>query len=108
MAKLLEKDIQKQIVDYLTIKGWYLIRVNSGAQFVESKGKKRMIRLAPAGTPDIIACSPEGRFYGIEVKRPGNKPTQLQKETLQRITATGGVGMWVTSVDELIEDITSS
>jgi len=105
---MLEKDIQNAIMDWLKLKGWYALRINSGAQFKEnSKGKKYMIRLAPPGTPDIIACTPKGRFIGIEVKRPGNKPTKLQRETLQRITDCGGVGMWVRSLEELISDLES-
>jgi len=41
-----------------------------------------------AGLPDIIAVAPgSGRLLGIEVKRP----TELQKATLARINAAGGV-----------------
>jgi len=45
-----------------------------------------------AGLPDIIAVAPgSGRLLGIEVKRPGGRPTELQKATLARINAAGGV-----------------
>jgi hypothetical protein len=45
-----------------------------------------------AGLPDIIAIAPgTGRFLGIEVKRPGGRLTDLQKATLARINAAGGV-----------------
>jgi hypothetical protein len=30
------------------------------------------------GIADIIACSPEGRFWAIEVKKPGGKPSSDQ------------------------------
>lgn len=53
-----------------------------------------------AGVPDIICCC-EGKFVALEVKVPGNKPTELQKRTLEAIEAAGGVAAVVHSVDEV-------
>lgn len=55
-----------------------------------------------AGVPDIICCC-EGKFVALEVKVPGNKPTELQKRTLEAIEAAGGVAAVVHSVDEVKE-----
>lgn len=43
-----------------------------------------------AGIPDIIACV-NGRFVALEVKQPGGRLTELQKATLSKIRAAGGV-----------------
>lgn len=53
-----------------------------------------------AGIPDIIACI-GGRFFGFEVKQPTGRLTALQRATLEKIRAAGGVAAMVTSVDEV-------
>jgi hypothetical protein len=52
-----------------------------------------------AGLPDIIACV-DGRFVGLEVKTPVGKLTALQRATLERIRAAGGVAEKVASLEE--------
>jgi len=54
-----------------------------------------------AGIPDIIGCV-EGRFVGLEVKQPGEEPSELQKIELENIRNAGGIAGVVTSVDEAI------
>jgi hypothetical protein len=44
------------------------------------------------GIPDLIACI-RGRFFGIEVKTPGEKPTPLQQYELKAIEQAGGVAI---------------
>jgi len=82
--------------------GWYVLRINSGGMPTQSG---HFIKFAPAGTPDLICCSPSGKFVGIEVKVPGNKPTEPQKETLQKITQMNGVGLWASSLEEVLADL---
>ena len=40
-------------------------------------------------TVDFIGCS-KGRFFAIETKKEGGKPTLLQDVTLGRVQASGG------------------
>ena len=53
-----------------------------------------------SGIPDIICCY-KGRFLGLEAKLPGGKLTELQKRTLDRINAAGGIARRVESVDDV-------
>ena len=55
------------------------------------------------GLPDIIACY-EGRFIGIEVKKPTtrNTITLRQQATLDMITQAGGIAGVATSVEEAL------
>lgn len=53
-----------------------------------------------AGLPDIIGCA-DGRFFALEVKQPGRKPTPLQAATLAAIRRANGIAECVTSVDEV-------
>src|ERR1039457_5105609 len=68
-----EADIQRQILDYLTLKGIFHYRQNSGA----FRRDDHFYRMGVAGAPDII-CVVGGRYIGIEVKAPGgrNSPSQ--------------------------------
>lgn len=54
-----------------------------------------------AGIPDLCGCL-NGRFIGMEVKVGSNKPTELQKLTLERIARAGGVSGVVRSVEEAL------
>jgi len=38
---------------------------------------------------DYLGCY-RGRFFGIETKRPGGKPTDRQKKVIEKIQETGG------------------
>ena len=55
-----------------------------------------------SGVPDILACV-EGRFFGIECKAGGNKPTALQEKHLKDITNAGGASLVIdeTNVDNV-------
>jgi hypothetical protein len=101
-----EQDLVNAILDWLHLQGAWAIRVNSGARPIEGKdGKRRMFRGAPSGTPDIIFIWPGGLGGGVECKLPGNKPTDLQRATLEQIAETGGLAVVAYSVDDVREAI---
>lgn len=54
-----------------------------------------------AGLPDLIVCY-QGRFFGVEVKMPGNKPSKIQRHVHRRIEQAGGVAVVVYSVREAL------
>lgn len=51
-------------------------------------------------TVDQLVCL-HGKFIGIESKVPGKHPTARQYQTLREIEAAGGQSYWVTSLDDL-------
>lgn len=90
-----EQKIQKDILDFLRLKGFLAIKQNNIGIY------------ARAGVPDIICCSNQGKFIGIEVKRPGQKPRAIQKAFLDSINQIGGVGFYATSVNDVIKELTA-
>lgn len=52
------------------------------------------------GVPDFLICY-AGRFISLEVKRPGKKPTNEQRNELAWIRSAGGLDAVVTSLDEV-------
>lgn len=105
-TKIIEKesDIVKAILDWLHYNHFKCWRNNSGAHFVSSKGKDYAIRMAPAGTPDIIGLSKQGKFIGIEVKRKRGIVSVEQAEFLLYLNNSGGVGLVAYSLDDVIHE----
>ena len=56
------------------------------------------------GLPDIIGVY-KGRFFGVELKRPGEKPRKIQGVVMKAIARAGGVVGVATSKDEMREII---
>jgi hypothetical protein len=99
-----EKFIQKAILDYLGARGYVCWRNNSGVFRPENKdGSRRFFRAGAVGTGDILGLTKTGRFFTIEVKRKGAKPTPDQAAFMFRVTASGGLAILAYSVDDVIK-----
>ena len=72
-----ESVLQKRILTWLDSQGFWTVKT---------------IATNKRGVPDIIACSPEGLFYAIEVKAPGKLSgvTKLQQYQIDQINQNGG------------------
>lgn len=82
-----EKSIENQIKKWLDSNGYWWMKVH-GDMFQK------------AGVPDIIACI-NGKFVGIEVKRPGGRVSELQKYQIEQIQKSGGVAFVAYSLEEV-------
>lgn len=96
-----EKAIQRAIIDWLNtipaIKCW---RQNTGAVTAKYKGRTRFVRYGQPGQSDIGGIiSPHGVMLQIEVKRPGNKPTDDQYEWLEMVRRAAGIAFWSDSLE---------
>lgn len=101
-----ESIILKACLQLLTLHGAFVFRVNSGAVVSEYKGKRRFMRFNSApGCSDILGILPGGTFLACEVKRPGQKLTEKQQAFLDAVRKKGGVGLWVSSVQELEDSL---
>lgn len=103
----LEKHIQKAILNALKwrkdVLAW---RQNTGVARQQNKdGPQRFIRFGVAGQADITGVVLDGRRLEIEVKRPGQKPTEDQIRFGRRITEMGGIWFVATSVEHCIEQL---
>ena len=92
MAEPLEKAITDKILKALRnvtgSRGWF--KKIHGSPYMSS-------------LPDIIGCF-DGRFVGLEVKRPSNRHgvTPGQQAELDKLSAAGGLVGVVTSVEEAL------
>lgn len=99
MRKVKERDIQKQIKEYLQLKGWVVIKAPTSGIF--KKSTNAWIPLGQKGISDLLCCPPWGQFVAIEVKRKGNTLTAYQAVFLEQIRANKGLAFVVYSLEEL-------
>lgn len=85
-----EQKLQSKILKWLDKQGFYTIKV---------------IVCNKKGVTDIIACSPQGRFVGIEVKFGSNKPSKLQEYHVAEIKKRNGFAMVCWSLESLINEL---
>lgn len=71
-----ERTIQRACLKTLRERGAYAVNIAGGPSI-------------DTGTPDILACY-RGRFVAVEVKRPGQVPTEIQRFRLKQIAKAGG------------------
>ena len=108
--KILEHDVQKTITDYLTYKNIICWRTNSGAMKIADRFIKFMSWIWPISSKiksysflDISGMLDGGRYFTIEIKTPGKKPTDAQNNTISLICNRGGIAFYADSVDMMLE-----
>jgi len=126
---MIESGIEKSIKQFIKLKGGWITRIQSGAvkkeyTTVGGMNKTHFLRLAEAGTPDMIGCL-NGTFLGVEVKKDKkevlkwmaypnglkgkpikfNSRNDAQKNASREIRKAGGFFAVVCSVDELEKDL---
>lgn len=101
MKKKLEKDIQREICDWLFSQGFFFWRSNNMPVFDSKRMKYRALpKYTPRGLPDIMIIE-KGKFIGLEVKVPDYwKYTDDQIAIKEKIIENGGYYCLVTSLEE--------
>ena len=97
--KVLEKEIQLAICDYLSYRGHFFWRQNTMPVFSEGKFRS-MPKYSKNGVPDIILIK-DGIFIGLEVKRPSGRLSEQQIAFQEEVTKAGGKYYVVTSIDDV-------
>ena len=90
-----ESEIQRHIIKALEIQGCLVFRMNSGKI-------QNNVRLAPAGTPDLLTITPAGRVYWIEVKTPDGTVSKAQKKMHKELKDRGQKVIIARKVDDAI------
>jgi Holliday junction resolvase-like predicted endonuclease len=54
-----------------------------------------------AGIMDIIACAPDGKFVGIEMKYGSNKASKLQAWNITEVIKCNGIAFVAWSLEEV-------
>lgn len=94
-----ESEIQKAIIEYLTLKRVFHYRNNSGG--FKNEKTNHFYRFGTPGSPDIV-CVFKGQYVGIEVKKPGGKQNPNQIQFQKDLEKAGGMYVLAYSLDEVI------
>jgi len=89
--KISENDIKKQVKQYLSLKGYFRFHILQGLG-------------AYKGIPDIIAIK-NNRVLFLEIKRPGGRQSDYQKQFQADIEEHGGEYYLIKSLDDLVKII---
>lgn len=101
--KVLERDILNDICQYLKDENYFFWRSNNIPVFGKNNAGKMTFRSMPRfsmkGVPDIIVIT-DGRFLGIEVKRPGQELRKEQEVFRAHCIENGGHYYVIHSLEE--------
>ena len=84
-----ESVLQRQIIKHLRGMGAWVFNVH-GSPYQQ------------VGVPDLLVAY-QGRFYAMEVKRPGGILSPVQAKVIEEIRASGSVAGRVESIEEAVE-----
>jgi len=100
-----EQQIKKSIADYLRVKKFIVINHRNVGIYKKDTGKYIPLPSGEKGISDILACSPEGKFVAIEVKRPGGTVSPDQQEFIERVNQKGGLAFVAYSIDDVMAKV---
>lgn len=95
---MLEKDIQKTIIDYLRYSGWFVVKNNTVGIYKQKTGK--YIPSQAVGLADLTILK-GGRVIMLEVKTPKGKQSDGQIEFEKNWKEKGGEYYVVRSVEDV-------
>lgn len=84
-----ETKLVEKMIDRLKAEGGFWVKIHGGP-------------MQQTGIPDIVGCY-KGKFIGIEVKIPGNKPSALQKVVLKELEEAGANCGVAYSIEEALK-----
>jgi len=84
-----ETKLVEKIIDRMKAEGGFWVKIHGGP-------------MQQTGIPDIVGCY-KGKFIGIEVKIPGNKPSALQTVVLKELEEAGAKCGVAYSVEEALK-----
>jgi hypothetical protein len=99
VKKLTETETNGLMVSYLEAHGCFVWRNNTGVL----RAGGRFVRFGKNGSGDIIGMTASGRFVSVENKSNGEPISAAQAEFARTVNDKGGLAVFVTSLDDLIE-----
>lgn len=103
-----ESPLVTAILQALKLKGVWAWRANSGTQVLAAtcSAQRRVIRGAPAGTPDVLLVLSSGRLCGIEVKTATGRLRPSQRAWANTAAAHAVRYALVRSIGEALDEVT--
>lgn len=102
--KIDENHVKNAILEWLYYKKIFCWRQNSMGVYDKDKGIYRKARgkFAINGVPDIIGVLPDGKFLGVEVKKPTGKVSANQRVFKANVDKNKGVSIIAYSLEHFV------
>jgi hypothetical protein len=104
MTRRLEDQIQRAVVNHLTVRGvpgLVFFHVPNGGRRGKIEGAIFKSLGVKPGVSDLILLH-KGRFFALEIKTPKGSPTATQKQFIENVKAAGGTATWVNGINEAL------
>ena len=93
-----ETQLVRVCIEYLTMRGHFVWRNNTGATRLSYTNKAgderyRVVRAGLRGSSDILGITKTGQFLAVECKVGYNKTTDIQNLFLEQIRVRGGLAI---------------
>lgn len=85
---VLENKFQEEVIKFLKNKRIYHFRFQAQSNL--------------NGMPDVLALY-KGYFIGLELKKKGGEPTNLQERKIKTINENGGIGLIIDDIKDIIK-----
>lgn len=97
-----ESAIQKEILSFLSLCGFFVFRVNTtGVYDPVRKVFRRLGGFNMKGVADIIGVLPNGQFLAVEVKTATGRQSLEQKIFEKNVKANNGIYILARSIDDV-------
>ena len=83
-------------------------RINRGVAFYGERGERRVPFNYMPGISDRIGQLKDGRFLAVEVKAPGEIPSQEQQDFIDLVNRNGGVAFVARAAEDVIKTLESA
>lgn len=105
-----EQAIHKAVADHIRVRGakglvWFTVGQSNYAKNNRGKAIQAAVNKGlgvRAGVSDLIFLY-RGLFFALELKAPGNTPTEDQYKFLSDVEAAGGFSAWAVGLDKALK-----
>ena len=106
VAGLREKDIERQILDYLRLRHIPAMQTHG---IHHTPSGPRVIRPYKKGTPDIIGCLPwNGRMFQVECKDADGIVSEEQEEVMREYHQAGALVIVARCVEDVVQALAAA
>ena len=103
MKKRTEADVKRAIEMYLKARGHLVIPYRNAGVMTSGPHGQRWITARRKGIADLLGIEKGGRFFAIEVKRPGGQTTLEQDQFLESVRTFGCKAFVATSIQDVMD-----
>ena len=100
--KVLERDVLRQVIQYLRLKKCLVYRMNTGAGlFQNADGPRRFVRFGEKGMADLLSLTKDSVIW-VECKGTGGKQSEFQKHFQKEVESFGHTYVVAESINDVM------